>query len=186
MRCLCGAGKCAAAEAAAAASASKVERLEELSHTLQREVSLKGCSLARLEDQAGRERGVCVGGGAGVLTTWRVVGLCRQKERQTVHPIPCLQLAAARKEAGNREQAAASAEREACERQAEQVAGLELRAATAEAAAGQAAAEAAAARQQCVQEAEALEARFRALLQTKNSTIAALTRQLQELCAEVE
>jgi len=48
-------GKCAAAEARAEAAAGKIGRLEELVHTLQKEVSSKGSSLAWLEDQASRQ-----------------------------------------------------------------------------------------------------------------------------------
>ena len=48
---VCTAGKCAAAEASAAEATAKIGRLEELVHTLQREVTGKGSSLAWLEDQ---------------------------------------------------------------------------------------------------------------------------------------
>lgn len=46
------ADKCSAAEARTERSAAKIGRLEELVHTLQREVSSKGASLASLEEQA--------------------------------------------------------------------------------------------------------------------------------------
>lgn len=42
----------AAAEARAASAEQKVARLEELAHTLQREVAAKGAALARMEEQA--------------------------------------------------------------------------------------------------------------------------------------
>lgn len=50
------ADKCAAAEARAAAADGKIGRLEELTHTLQKEVAGKGSSLGWLEDQLAAAR----------------------------------------------------------------------------------------------------------------------------------
>jgi hypothetical protein len=95
------------------------------------------------------------------------------------------QLAAARKEAASRQQAAAEALQEALGRHAEERAALERAAAAAEQVAQGARKEAAAMRQQRVGELGEIEARYRALLQTKDGTIASLTQQLQELHAAV-
>ncbi|KAL4856146.1 Centrosomal protein [Chlorella vulgaris] len=138
-------GQCAAAQARATEAEAKIGRLEELAHTLQREVSSKGASMACLEQQ----------------------------------------LAAARDETATREQAAAASLHRA-EEQALQVQAQErARAAAAEAAACGARQETDAQRQRWVAEMDSIQQRFRALLQTKDGTIASLTQQLQELHAVV-
>ncbi|KAI3437793.1 hypothetical protein D9Q98_000240 [Chlorella vulgaris] len=138
-------GQCAVAQARATEAEAKIGRLEELVHTLQREVSSKGASMACLEQQ----------------------------------------LVTSRNEAATREQAAAAllhrAEEQALQVQAQERA----RAAAAEAAACGAQQETDAQRQRWVAEMDSIQQRFRALLQTKDGTIASLTQQLQELHAVV-
>ena len=58
---------CAAADARAAAAEHKVGRLEELAHTLQKEVAGKGGALARLEEQASGGWGAGAGRGRGAV-----------------------------------------------------------------------------------------------------------------------
>lgn len=99
--------------------------------------------------------------------------------------VPRVQLVTSRNEAATREQAAAAllhrAEEQALQVQAQERA----RAAAAEAAACGAQQETDAQRQRWVAEMDSIQQRFRALLQTKDGTIASLTQQLQELHAVV-
>lgn len=99
---------------------------------------------------------------------------------------PCaLQLAAARKEAVHRQDAAAAALRSASEQHAQELRAVEQRAAAAEQEAGAVQEEVAALREKRVKEMDEIESRFRELVETKNGTIASLTQQLQELHAAV-
>lgn len=167
-----------------------MERLEELAHTLSREVSGKGAALAQLQDQA---RGCgwwgClyspeIGATRGVAATL----LCLLPARRAWTPLPSLtslQLAAARKEATAQKQAAAAALQEAQEQHAREQAALHQAVAAAEAAAKDAQQEVEGVRQRRMGEMEALQARVTALLRTKDATIASLTEQLGELHAAV-
>lgn len=187
----------AAAEARAAAASAKIERLEELVHTLQKEVSSKGSSMAWLEDQVhqGMTGGTVVKGRAWgqlrrnwggrwrwVVADWLLWGTTRHRT-DSHSAFPALQLAAAKKEAASRQEAGAAALAAAQERHAADRAALEQAAAAAQAAADHAAQEVAALRQRRMHEMEELEGRFTTLLATKDRTIASLTQQLQELHA---
>lgn len=165
------AGKAAAAEERAAAAEAKSGRLEELAHTLSREVSSKGAQLEQLESQArsgerrmpGSERWACL------RQADCTVPACLSS--------PNLQLAGARTELAAQRQAVAAAQ----EAQAAEVAKLRRAATEAEGAAASARQEVGALRQRQAGELEALQARFAALLGTKDATIASLAGQLEEL-----
>lgn len=92
-------------------------------------------------------------------------------------------MAAAQREADSQWQQAAAAVEEARRQAAEEAAALRARAAAAEEAAGAAGREAEALRKRHGEDLQTLEARFRALLGTKDQTVAALSRQLEELHA---
>ena len=96
-----------------------------------------------------------------------------------------MQMAAAERQATSQQQDGAKALGEAREHHARELSAAQRQAAAAEAAAAEARRGAEGLRRQRAQELEALQARFTAVLQTKDGTIAALTCQLQELHAAV-
>lgn len=179
-------------------------------HTLQREVSSKGTSLALLQDQArGGKAWPCFACMLACTSELSSADACTRsskhaarKHRMQVRlpdvqtclvllhgalPVcDCpLQLAAAKRDAASQQEAGTTALAAAQEQHAAECSRLQAAAATAQAAAEHAAGEAAALRQRRMHEMGQLEARFTALVATKDRTIASLTEQLQELHAAV-